>query len=50
MQTTCSGLICDKQHPKDWTNIRGRGWVGTSPHISNLTLLHSIWIECDNAG
>lgn len=43
--TTCNGLICDKGNINEWNNIKGCGCVGMNPNISNLVLVHSIWIE-----
>ena len=43
--TTCSGLMCDKSSISEWNNIKGCGCVGMNPNISNLSLVHSIWIN-----
>ena len=44
--TTCNGLMCDKSCISEWnSNIKGCGCVGMSPNVSNLALVHSIWIS-----
>ena len=43
--TTCNGLMCDKGNINEWNNIKGCGCVGMNPNITNLALVHSIWIE-----
>ena len=44
--TTCNGLMCDKSCISEWNNnIRGCGCVGMNPNVSNLALVHSIWIS-----
>ena len=44
--TTCNGLMCDKSCISEWNNnIKGCGCVGMSPNVSNLALVHSIWIS-----
>lgn len=45
VSTTCSGLMCDKSSINEWNNIKGCGCVGMNPNISNLSLVHSIWIN-----
>ena len=44
--TTCNGLMCDKSCISEWNNnIKGCGCVGMNPNVSNLALVHSIWIS-----
>ena len=45
VQTTCSGLMCDKGRPEDWNGVKGCGCVGMNPNISNLAFVHSIWFD-----
>ena len=42
--TTCTGLMCDKGSINEWNHIKGCGCVGMNPNISNLAIVHSIWI------
>ena len=45
VQTSCSGLMCDKGRVEDWNGIKGCGCVGMHHNISNLAIVHSIWFE-----
>ena len=45
VSTTCNGLMCDKSCISEWNNTKGCGCVGMSPNVSNLALVHSIWIS-----
>lgn len=48
VQTTCSGLMCDKGRVEDWNGTKGCGCVGMNHNISNLALIHSIWFETND--
>ena len=50
VQTSCSGLMCDKGRVEDWNGSKGCGCVGMHNNISNLAIVHSIWFESDNDG
>ena len=53
ISTTCSGLVCDKGNTTEWDNYKGCGYIGMNHSISNIALVHSIWIgetnDSDNA-
>ena len=43
IQTTCGGLLCDKQRCDDWNGTRGCGCYHMSPDISSIVFQHSVF-------
>lgn len=45
IQTTCGGLLCDKQRCANWNDTRGCGCYHMSPDISNIAFEHSVFFS-----
>ena len=45
VSTTCSGLMCDKSSIHEWNNVKECGCVGMNSNVSNLGIIHSLWIN-----
>ena len=48
IQTTCGGLLCDKQRCDDWNGTRGCGCYHMSPDISSIVFQHSVFFSVGN--
>ena len=48
IQTTCGGLLCDKQRCEDWNGTRGCGCYHMSPDISSIVFQHSVFFSVGN--
>uniref|UniRef100_A0A7S1B427 Uncharacterized protein n=1 Tax=Corethron hystrix TaxID=216773 RepID=A0A7S1B427_9STRA len=48
VQTTCSGLMCDKGIAEGWNETKGCGCIGMKHDISNLAIVHCIWFETND--
>eukprot|EP00957_Ditylum_brightwellii_P150057 11428038-Ditylum_brightwellii.AAC.1 len=47
-ETTCTGLLCDKQRVNDWLSQRSCGCYHMTHRQSNLALVHSIQVTNDD--
>ena len=48
IQTTCGGLLCDKQQCEDWNGTRGYGCYHMRPDISSVVFQHSVFVSVGN--
>ena len=48
IQTTCSGLLCDRQRIGDWSGTRGCGCFSMLSYRSSIALEHTVFLEGPN--